>query len=393
MALDLFSLLLLGVLVTAMLALSLFVVAAQRRQDGLFDWALATTALCLTAATLAVPQRASPWLTVLLPNGLLTAAFAFTLQGLLRFHGQAVRWRWVWAPVPLALLLSVLLLAHPRLRAYSVTGVLLAQLLHFAWVMYRHWGATPGRGKYLFATGSTLLVLALGVRSLDLLHAGPELTAPLLCLFCMAAVVSSMGSVLMSKERADARNHQLAYADELTGLHNRRAMGRYLVQQMAQARRARQPLSLMLLDIDHFKRVNDTHGHLTGDQVLTHVAQLLQASLRTQDVAGRWGGEEFVLLLPNTAAAGALVLAERLRSTIALTPFLAPGQAPLPVTVSIGLHTLQDGLDESAADLLDAADQALYDAKDKGRNCGEVRFTEYGHTGLARPLGMSQGVV
>ena len=353
-------LLFLGALVTAMLALCMFVVAERHRADGLFDWAWAMAALGLAAASWALPSQTPLWLTVAVPNVLLASAFAFTLQGLLRFQDERLHPGWLWGPVLLALLLNAALLHTPALRHWGMAAVVLAQWLYFFGLLRRHWAGIPGRSKYLFASGTTLLRGGLGAGPLVLEHVGPEISALTLYPFCMAVVIHGMGSVLMSKERSDTRNRQLAYTDELTGLHNRRAMEQHLVQQIAQACRADQTFSLLLLDIDHFKQVNDEHGHLQGDKVLCAVARVLQNSLRSQDIAGRWGGEEFLVLLPNTAAAPALVLAERLRTNVA---------SACDVTVSIGLHSMHGLPDESADTMLDAADRALYAAKGQGRNC------------------------
>lgn len=346
-------LLFLGALVTAMLALCMFVVAERHRADGLFDWAWAMAALGLAAASWALPSQTPLWLTVAVPNVLLASAFAFTLQGLLRFQDERLHPGWLWGPVLLALVLNAALLHTPALRHWGMAAVVLAQWLYFFGLLRRHWAGIPGRSKYLFASGTTLLMGGLGAGPLVLEHVGPEISALTLYPFCMAVVIHGMGSVLMSKERSDTRNRQLAYTDELTGLHNRRAMEQHLVQQIAQACRADQTFSLLLLDIDHFKQVNDEHGHLQGDKVLCAVARVLQNSLRSQDIAGRWGGEEFLVLLPNTAAAPALVLAERLRTNVA---------SACDVTVSIGLHTMHGLPDESADTMLDAA-------KGQGRNC------------------------
>lgn len=353
-------LLFLGALVTAMLALCMFVVAERHRADGLFDWAWAMAALGLAAASWALPSQTPLWLTVAVPNVLLASAFAFTLQGLLRFQDERLHPGWLWGPVLLALVLNAALLHTPALRHWGMAAVVLAQWLYFFGLLRRHWAGIPGRSKYLFASGTTLLMGGLGAGPLVLEHVGSEISALTLYPFCMAVVIHGMGSVLMSKERSDTRNRQLAYTDELTGLHNRRAMEQHLVQQIAQACRADQTFSLLLLDIDHFKQVNDEHGHLQGDKVLCAVARVLQNSLRSQDIAGRWGGEEFLVLLPNTAAAPALVLAERLRTNVA---------SACGVTVSIGLHTMHGLPDESADAMLDAADRALYAAKGQGRNC------------------------
>jgi diguanylate cyclase (GGDEF)-like protein len=143
-------------------------------------------------------------------------------------------------------------------------------------------------------------------------------------------------------------------------------MGELLEHELAKAERFETPFSVVLLDIDHFKRVNDGYGHATGDEVLKELTRRLEDSLRQCDRVGRWGGEEFLVLLPETHAAGAGHVAEKLRRVMADRPF--PGE--LAVTVSLGVATYRPG--DTAASLVEWADQAVYRAKAGGRNrvCG-----------------------
>jgi len=158
------------------------------------------------------------------------------------------------------------------------------------------------------------------------------------------------------------RLEELATTDTLTGLRNRRAFERALDQELAIAERRVTPLSLLIVDADHFKRINDNHGHAAGDQALQTLARLLEGVARTIDFVARVGGEEFAILLPNTDEAGALAVAERMRSAVAEAPW-----PDAPLTVSIGSATLLRG--ETATSLGTRADQALYSAKENGRNC------------------------
>ncbi len=161
---------------------------------------------------------------------------------------------------------------------------------------------------------------------------------------------------------------ELSLRDSLTGLFNRRALGERLVEELARARRYGAPLSLMMVDIDHFKRVNDTHGHSIGDVVIGHVARLLAKERRVSDIVARYGGEELVLLLPHTALEGALTLADRLRHLVAHTPFRTrDAEAHDHVTVSVGVAAFDGSMCEPR-ELLEAADRALYRAKREGRN-------------------------
>lgn len=160
---------------------------------------------------------------------------------------------------------------------------------------------------------------------------------------------------------------RLSTTDPVTGLRNRRYATEFLALEVLRAVRYHTPLAVLLLDLDHFKRVNDTHGHRVGDAVLQVVADTLRATLRSTDVAGRYGGEEFLVVLPQTERAGAVALAERVRAAIEETAIDVGGPAPVSVTVSIGVAAL-DERTGSAEQLVELADAALYAAKDAGRN-------------------------
>ena len=163
---------------------------------------------------------------------------------------------------------------------------------------------------------------------------------------------------LMGKLRA------LSRLDALTGLPNRRAADEML-QQLAPGGRSREPACLLVIDVDHFKRINDQHGHLIGDRALVHLAAVLRADLRAADVLARMGGEELLVLAPNTAYATAAELAERLRHRVEAQP-LRIGQRLLPMTISVGVAQRRDG--ETIEAWLARADAAMYSAKRAGRN-------------------------
>lgn len=161
--------------------------------------------------------------------------------------------------------------------------------------------------------------------------------------------------------------------DTLTAVNNRRFFDQRLSEEVAAARRNLRPLSCMLLDIDHFKRVNDTYGHQMGDQVLREIAAVIRAQLRSGDVLSRYGGEEFAVLLSQTGADGALEIAERVRRNIEDHRFTPTTGGPFSVTISIGIATFNPEHDPHAVKmngeiLLGHADRALYDAKAHGRN-------------------------
>jgi two-component system cell cycle response regulator len=159
----------------------------------------------------------------------------------------------------------------------------------------------------------------------------------------------------------------LASTDALTGCLNRRALLEKLEQELDRARRYEFPVTILMIDLDRFKAVNDSLGHLVGDAVLRQLGELLRREVRSVDLVARYGGEEFVVLLPNTAVDGGLSFAERLRDRVARHDFTS-GLAPLALTVSIGVATFPATPGQTVDELLAAADQALYRAKHDGRN-------------------------
>lgn len=161
---------------------------------------------------------------------------------------------------------------------------------------------------------------------------------------------------------------KMATTDIVTGLYNRHYMSNHLVTQLEAGNAQHKKLSLLMLDIDHFKKINDTYGHAAGDRVLTEFGDRVLQNIRGVDLAARFGGEEFVVIMPGTDQDWALRVAERLRKCVADKPFvIEEGQEPVYVTVSIGLVTVKT-YKETPHELLDIADKALYEAKDAGRN-------------------------
>ena len=172
-------------------------------------------------------------------------------------------------------------------------------------------------------------------------------------------------------ETTRADNHRLealSQTDPLTQLVNRRALTIRLVTEMERVRRYNAPLAMLLVDLDHFKLINDTYGHLAGDDVLFAVAQLLQRAVRSVDTVARYGGEEFVIVLPETGRQGAMSFAERVRERLASHRFAISGRQDIRVTASIGVANYPSAGLDSVEDLFRAADSALYRAKGSGRN-------------------------
>jgi diguanylate cyclase (GGDEF)-like protein len=213
-----------------------------------------------------------------------------------------------------------------------------------------------------------------------------ELCVAVIVSFCVAASMIALVFAfpfitLLQRSLRHARLVQDSRVDAKTGLLNAGTWERQAMTEVVRAVRTKTALAIAVLDIDRFKVVNDTYGHLVGDQVLKEIARTLTSQLRDYDLAGRFGGEEFTLLLPQTRAVDAIRIAERIRSTIAGLSIIAPGAEGgerVLVTVSIGVAALDSGTDREFAQLMAAADAALYRAKSSGRDQVQMISTTRG---------------
>ncbi|WP_374594537.1 GGDEF domain-containing protein [Aquabacterium sp.] len=259
---------------------------------------------------------------------------------------------------------------------YTRGAALQAMCISLVFGMFR---LTPRQILLTGAVSSGVLLAAVGLLGAhpgrtfsvrdDLL---PALVACLVMLM-VSFVLSHFGRLrlALSEQRRALRDtlqqvEQLATRDSLTGLYNRRHMQQLVEQECLRHLRSGTPLTIALLDLDHFKRVNDTHGHAVGDEVLTAAARVLVESLRSTDLIGRWGGEEFLLLLPDTPAANAVPVLHRLRDVLR-EQVVAPTVPGLRVTFSAGV--IEHDSATTPRQALEQADQALYAAKAAGRDC------------------------
>jgi diguanylate cyclase (GGDEF)-like protein len=173
---------------------------------------------------------------------------------------------------------------------------------------------------------------------------------------------------ITERKKLQAALEHLAITDSLTGIYNRRHFLQVTEVELARSIRYEHAMSILMIDIDKFKHVNDRYGHLVGDQILLNVAERLQCELRIHDVLGRYGGEEFAILLPETCFSDGHLVAERLRIAVADEPFRSEVGA-INITISLGLSCMEGERGITVEKLLDEADQALYAAKHDGRNC------------------------
>lgn len=370
--------LVMSAVVSVTMALALAVAPSQRR-EGMGLWG---GALCLNAAAfmLYAGRGTIPdWASMVLGNVLFSVAFAVALAAVYQFQQRPMAWLHMAWPVLVAVPTFIACIHDGQLRPVALGLLLPAQialLLHVLWHSGKSFG---GRGRRLLmaalATQAVLLLLRAALAAAGVIvdyagnphgHAEP----PFVLTAQVITVLASLGFILMARDRVDAHIRHQAAHDALTGIPNRRTLIQALDRDVARAIRTHESYALLMLDIDHFKRINDDLGHLIGDRVLCHVSKVLRARLRTQDLVGRYGGEEFLVLLPDTTLRGAAELAELLREAVAQTPFEHQGKS-VAMTVSIGVFGGRlesgDGWDM----LIHCADQALYGAKAAGRNCVE----------------------
>jgi diguanylate cyclase (GGDEF)-like protein len=171
-----------------------------------------------------------------------------------------------------------------------------------------------------------------------------------------------------TEELALKRRYEFSIVDGLTGAMNRKHFDDRLIGELAYAKRHKAGVSLMIIDVDHFKKINDRHGHQAGDTVLKKLAAVIRSTLRVEDVFARYGGEEFAIIARGIDTKHALAFAERIRALVEKTQF-SHKSTPIPLTVSIGVASLADCRDASVDQLISLADSRLYVAKASGRNC------------------------
>ena len=373
-----------------MMAASMAVVGWGRRRDGLGRWAAALLVNAIGHLLIMLRGLIPDVLSIVVGNLMLSSVFVGMIAAVYQFQGRPVRWPLLLAPPLLVLVFVSVFIDNFPARVSFVGLVIGLQALWALLAALSHRHATVGRGQWLLVAGLSLEAVVLGVRALvaisthseatNILQSSALQTLTFLATFSVV-LVSSVGFVFMSRDRADENNRVLAALDPLTGVANRRSLIAALDRDVARAQRMREPMALMMVDIDHFKDVNDQYGHPAGDRVLCSVVNVLRQRVRAQDLVGRYGGEEFMVLLPDTGLVGAEQLARALCKAVEESRCPADG-VPGPgiaVTVSIGVFggRLESG--DSWDMLIAAADRALYQAKNNGRNRVEVA------TGLRRP--------
>lgn len=312
-----------------------------------------------------------------LANVTTPAGFAMFNVALHQFLRRPMHYGFILGPPLAALVLQPWLHGNPTERVLVISSLLAFQCATGMALLLRHGRETIGIGRPMMAVNFAVIIAMLLYRIVFVATTPPAMQLPegllrlqsvSFMIACMTMIVLSLSFVIMTKEAADERNRILATRDELTGLDNRRTLQDRLEQHAALSLRSGLPLTAMILDIDHFKSINDRFGHLSGDEAIRTVAAKMRETLRRQDVIGRMGGEEFLIVLPATGIAAAVEIAERLRAGIAATAATAVDGRPMQVTASIGVSEFDPGAGIGIETLIRRADEAMYQAKAQGRN-------------------------
>jgi diguanylate cyclase (GGDEF)-like protein len=378
--LDLATLTLLGALQALLLAPLLLVATrayAGVARTSLRIWGVVLLLQALGWVLAGLRGQVSDWLSIVLSNGLLITSYAGTTCALRLLLGVPQR-RTLLAAIGLTVWLGIawfgVVQPDYRMRVYIAAVMVACYSILLSWPLrpaLRPGGSTAQRVMVMVILAAVVAwILRLHELSTGtgvvpgLLVATPGNVANLIY-SAIEPVFASIGFLLMFNEAAQADLRRMARTDPLTGTLNRLALDEQAQRLFAQGGHA-PGMAVLMLDADHFKAINDRHGHAGGDRVLASLAHGIGTRLRPDDVLGRVGGEEFVVLLPRTGLAEAIALAEDLRTHVAAQPLHLDGQAQ-PITVSIGV-ALSEPADRGADAVIGRADRALYEAKRAGRN-------------------------
>jgi diguanylate cyclase (GGDEF)-like protein len=370
---DLRTLLLLTAVADVVLAATLWV-GASRHRDGLAQWATSLVVRAIALAALAgVGEPQSGALAV--GTGLIALSITLQAAALVSYARRQLP-TWIHTAVLAGVALPMQLVANDPAGAMLFGGVVVGILLLGVTVIAWQLQATRSRARAILVASYAAAGFVLAFRGIGAVFVVDPIATLLrptgfsaiaaLAVFA-AAIGGTLAFLLLQKERAEGEAQRLATIDPLTGAYNRRTFHEIAEREMARARRAGQPLSIVMLDIDNFRAVNDKHGHKVGDEVLARFADVVRSALRKEDMIVRYGGEEFVVLLPEVPGPGAVVVAGRIRRAVAGTPIEVAGER-FPLTASLGVAARLDEGPESIDELLDRAGSALALAKERGRN-------------------------
>lgn len=382
------TLLIVSAILAALITTVLFAVwYFNKNIPGLGLWTLSFLCAAGGSASLLMRNHLHEVLSVVLAQGfLMMVAYTCLLGSRVYMRRPPWRHRYAVAAIAALLLLSTYFTAvqpRPDIR-FVLVGV-------FVGLCFLFTACTLARGGFRHAPVRYLVAMAMGLHGvfallrpflfkLILPSEGPppknhllELVPQLVMLEgTLALVLIGFGAVMLAHEYTTRELRHLAEVDVLTDVFNRRAFLTLLDKAVSGAQRSEKPLPVLLIDIDHFKKVNDTWGHHGGDDVLRHFVQLASRCLRKEDVMGRLGGEEFAIFLPHADAVAAAAVAERLRALVQAQPVQTADTSGHDIHITVSIGVALGAIGHSSDALLQRADEAMYLAKQRGRNRVEV---------------------
>ena len=348
-------------------------------QSSARDWRIGTLILASGSILLALQDQLPGSFLVTVGNGCLMLGLALYWRSVRRFEGLPDS-AWIFTPVVLGVIgifWFAAIMPSFAVRVLVATLAWIVPLIGAAWLLIKRRAEQRFVSRSVLAAIMGLVIVTMLLRALYFLTY-PYRTASILdssdlvsgitpFLLCLLPVIGTTCFLMMCSERVQRLWQSAAATDFLTGLPNRRTISATAEARINAARRLGIGLAIAIIDIDHFKSINDRFGHEAGDRALKHVANVLASNSRSANMVGRIGGEEFVVLIEVSSKNEALVAAQRLRAALELAPVVINDQA-LTLTVSIGLsELLSSDLDFST--ILGRADSAMYQAKQNGRNC------------------------
>jgi diguanylate cyclase (GGDEF)-like protein len=377
---DIRTALILGAFLTLLIGIVLFIVRkhfAANLQPSLRWWIAATLLHPIGFMLIGLRDVISDWWTAVLANVLVGGSFAAFAIALRTFNGSPQRRERLYVLVAAVAGFAVYYTyVDPNLALrFGTISVIFAILLgSSARAIYRRGqplNAITNITGGLFAAGTAVMsyraaLYLFGFEPVASIFAVAPMQVLAYAMGGLLPAVSTIGFLLMCTEFSQLELTKAARLDYLTGICNRRAIEDLAGRSIAAARRHGMPLAMMIIDVDHFKRINDEYGHEGGDDALIETVRRIRDSLRTEDLVGRLGGEEFVAVMPSTDGQSALAAAERIRSSFSEAP-MRIGGSDITITVSVGVAVL-DAQDQQYSHLLRRADRAMYAAKTAGRN-------------------------
>jgi diguanylate cyclase (GGDEF)-like protein len=315
-------------------------------------------------------------LTIIVPNALFALCISLQAAAILDFYGKQLALGWHLLPLLLIVGLCAFLLDNLAARTIVTAVAFGGGTLATGLMLQRLDPDSDHPARVMVMGGFLVAAFALFARMIAMIIdpgivkdlVTPSYFQGVIFLIALAVIlITSVGFLLMHKERAEEAAKRLAVTDPLTGTFNRLTFLELGAREIARTRRTKGALSLLMLDIDHFKRVNDQFGHQAGDVALKCVVESLQGCLRREDLLVRYGGEEFCVLLPDVKLDHAALLAERARAAVERGGFSFRGKRS-PLTISVGVALLMRDSAEDIERLVSRADEALYSAKASGRN-------------------------